>query len=180
MGKALRTALSVYSVVLTILKIAVAAVILLAIYSFAVQNVALENVGKPFTQLEGSKLIIRVPVTIKNYGFYSIDNISVSYVITNRTATLLRGKEFLGNIEKGTIETISVPVVIDMERLYHLEYPLLYHFFNRDVLNATITISLFYMMHWVKVKVTTVQLFDWVPLLEKVEVSRPVNISMDS
>ncbi len=180
MAQKIRMALRFYSALLLILKIAVAAMILLAILAVAAEEVSLENIGEPFVVFDGEDLVINVPVTIKNYGFYSIDNISVSYSLRNKTSMLLSGHDMIGKIPTGSIDTFTVPVSIDLAQLYHEEYPGLYHFKHSDIFNANITISLLYMMKWVKISVTTQHEFKWIPPLEDIRVYNPTNVSMDS
>ncbi|AGB05229.1 hypothetical protein AciM339_1372 [Aciduliprofundum sp. MAR08-339] len=176
----LKIALKIYSTILLLCKIGIIAIILLAILSFASENVTLEGVGQPFLTFNGEEAIIHVPVTIKNYGMYSIDNISVRYTLRNSTTTLLTRDERIGNIETSSIDTFSIPVKINLLKLYNEEYPSLYHFKHADMFYANITISLQYMLNWVHVSVNSLYKFRWVPPIEEVKVYAPENMNASS
>ena len=180
MADKLKVATKIYGTLLTLAKIAVAAIIVLALYSFLVEDVQVVSVGRPFLEFEGSKLIINVPVTIKNYGFYNITDISVHYEIKNKTAELIEGDDLIGNISTSSIDTFDVPISVDFQELYQKEYPGLYHFYNDDTLDANITISLGYMLNLVNISVNLNHTFKWVPPIESTSIYPPDNVKMSS
>lgn len=180
MAHKLKTAAKIYSALLTIAKIAVIILIILALYSFLVEDVQVVNVGKPFFEFEGSKLIINVPVTIKNYGFYNISDISVHYEIRNKTTELITGEDLVGNISTNSIDTFDVPIAINFQELYKKEYPNLYHFYNKDILDANITISLGYMLNLVNISINLNHTFQWTPPIESASIYPPNNVKMSS
>ncbi len=180
MSNRLKTAAKIYSMFLTLAKIAVAIIILLAVYSIAVEDVKVVRVGTPFLEFQGSKLIINVPITIKNYGFYNISHLSVKYTISNESTALLNGKSLIGNIPTSSINTFDVPITIDFQKLYSKEYPQLYHFFNNDTLKANITISLGYMLNLTDITINLNHTFEWKPPIESTEVYPLKNVKMNS
>lgn len=180
MAHKLKMALRVYSGILLLCRIGVIAIILFAVLSFASENVILEGVGQPFVTFNGEEAVIHVPITIKNYGMYSINNISVEYTLKNSTTMLLAGYERIGSIETSSIDTFSIPVKINLLKLYKEEYPSLYHFKHTDMMYANITISLQYMLNWVHISVNSLYKFKWTPPLEEVKVYRPTNVKFTS
>jgi hypothetical protein len=73
----------VYSLILVIARIAVAVMVLLAVYSVAAQKINIEDVGTPYIEMEGTNVTVKIPVTLKNYGYYDIEDISIAYDIEN-------------------------------------------------------------------------------------------------
>ena len=180
MAKILKAAIKVYSVLLTLAKIVVIAIILLAAYSFAVEDVKIVNVEKPFVTHEGSKIIINIPVTIKNYGFYNISDLRINYEINNKTSQFINGSSLIGSIPTDSIDTFDVPIAIDFEKIYKEEYPSLYHFYNKDTLYVNFSVSLKYMFGLVDISIDMNHTFDWIPPIESTHVYPSEDVHMNS
>lgn len=170
----------VYSLILVIARIAVAVMVLLAVYSVAAQKINIEDVGTPYIEMEGTNVTVKIPVTLKNYGYYDIEDISIAYDIENSSAHLLSLKEVVGDVNKDSIETIAIPIRVDLKKLYEMEHPNFYHFFNNDTFYLNLTLSLKYMMGLVTFKVNFNQDVEWRPPIEEAEVYHIEEYSMDS
>ncbi len=170
----------VYSWILAIARIVVVIIVILAIYSIAAQKISVENVGNPYIEMEGTNVTVKIPITLKNYGYYNIEDISISYDVKNESTHLLSYGEVVGNVERDSIETVVIPIKLDLKKIYELEYPSFYHFFNNDTLNLNLTVSLKYMLGLVTLRVNFNQDVEWKPPIEDADIYPIQDYSMDS
>ncbi len=170
----------IYSWILAIARIVVVIIVILAVYSVATQRIMVENVGNPYIEMEGINVTVKIPITLKNYGYYDIRDISISYDIKNESVHLLSYGEIVGDIKKDSIETLIIPIKVDLKKLYELEYPSFYHFFNNDTFHLNLTLSLKYMLGLVTLRVNFDQDVDWTPPIKDANIYPVHSYSMDS
>jgi hypothetical protein len=92
---------------------------------------------------------VSAPYSIDNGGFYDVDDLVITYSVTNNTRYLLAGDTFdLGKIPKGSIHHGALDFTFDLLGFYRNGTQ--WMIFNDDILNFDIHVSCYYTMRLVK------------------------------
>jgi len=98
---------------------------------------------------ENGLVHVSAPYSIDNGGFYDVDNLVISYSVTNNTRHQLAGSTFdLGKIPKGSIHPGALDFTFDLLGFYKDDKG--WMVFNDDILNFDIHVSCYYTMRLVK------------------------------
>ena len=154
-------------------QIGVFVIIFLAIYPVAVKDVCIESIGKATWSFDGENVIIEVPVKIKNGGYYDINAIKMAFGVKNSTSMFIDSNEELGNIKGGEVKTLKVHIPINLRRIYNLEMPSLYHFYNYDTFHVNFSLSLKYLWNMVLFKSNYRANETWEPILKELKTYHP-------
>ena len=129
---------------------------------------------------ENGLVHVSAPYSIDNGGFYDVDNLVISYSVTNNTRYQLAGDTFdLGKIPKGSIVPGSLDFTFDLLGFYRNGTQ--WMIFNDDILNFDIHVSCYYTMKLVKFDASYSTGVTWDALIRSwAVIPRPFNITSPS
>ena len=121
---------------------------------------------------ENGLVRVSAPYSIDNGGFYDVDNLTISYSVTNNTRYQLAGDTFdLGRIPEGSIVPGTLDFTFDLLGFYRNDTQ--WMVFNDDVLNFDINVSCYYTMRLVKFDASYSTGVTWYALIRSWAVERP-------
>ncbi len=159
----LRSMLTAYRVFVALFQIAIVVLMFLGVYFIGTQQIRVEEVGTPDITFDGTNIILKVPVKIVNGGVYDINDITLSYRLSNASSQFTESQEYLGSVEGGDDAVIPLPVEINLTEIYKMEAPNFYHFFHRDTFEANFTLSLKYLLNMVSARMNYSTAITWKP-----------------
>jgi hypothetical protein len=124
---------------------------------------------------ENGLVQVSAPYSIDNGGFYDVDNLVISYSVTNNTRYQLAGDTFdLGKIPKGTISPGSLDFTFDLLGFYRNGTQ--WMIFNDDILNFDIHVSCYYTMKLVKFDASYSTGVAWDALIRSWAIEKPSSL----
>ncbi len=142
-------------------------IIFIAIFPVAMKSITVEDVGKEKWTFDGKFVYINIPVTLKNGGAYNINDLKVYFKVDNASNNFIDSSQRIGNIPYGSEKKITIRIPIDMEKIYNLEYPSFYHFYNHDTFHIKFSFSLKYMLNLVDFETDFNDDVHWEPIIKE-------------
>jgi hypothetical protein len=90
--------------------------------------------GEPYLNLT-------LPVRLKNGGYFSISDMSLTFHVKNATDTFLDYTHVFGTVEARSVSVQTLVIPINLRELYEKEAPSFYHFYNPDTFSVTVGIK---------------------------------------
>lgn len=172
--------LKLYNIFIALFQIIVILLLFMAVYPLAIQGIRIEEIGEPDITFDGNSIILKVPVKIINGGFYDINDITLSYILTNSTSEFLKDSQYLGSIKGGEDAVIPLLVNMDLKKIYEMEAPDFYHFFHQDTLEANFTLSLKYLLDMVYFTTEYNTILTWKPPIKGYSMGENYRFFMNS
>jgi hypothetical protein len=124
---------------------------------------------------ENGLVRVSAPYSIDNGGFYDVDDLTISYNVTNNTRYLMAGDTFhLGKIPKGTIVPGALDFTFDLLGFYRNGTQ--WMVFNDDIVNFNIHVSCYYTMRLVKFDAQYSTAVPWDALIRSWAIERPSSL----
>ncbi len=156
-----------------IFHLAIFAMVFLAIYPVAVRSIDVLSIGNSSWSFDGRNVTIDIPVKVKNGGLYDINGMHLYLNVKNASYDFIHVDELLGNIPGGSVKTIHIRIPIDLKRIYELESPYFYHFWNYDTFHIDFRISLKYLLNMINFKSIYVGDETWEPIIKSFQTYHP-------
>jgi hypothetical protein len=124
---------------------------------------------------ENGLVHVSAPYTIDNGWIYDVDDLVISYSVTNNTRHQLAGDTFdLGKIPKGSIAPGALDFTFDLLGFYRNGTQ--WMVFNDDILNFDIHVSCYYTMRLVKFDASYTTGVTWDALIRSWAIERPSSL----
>ena len=149
------------------------AMVFVAVYPAAMRSIDILNIGEATWSFDGRNVTIDIPVKIKNGGVYDINNMRLYLDVKNHSYDFVHVDEILGNIPGSTTKTIHVKIPIDLRKIYNIEAPTFYHFWNYDTFHVNFRISLRYLLDMVELTSVYEGDQEWEPLIKSFHAYHP-------
>ncbi len=121
---------------------------------------------------ENGLVAASAPYSIDNGGFYDVDNLTISYSVTNNTHYLLAADTFnIGKIPKGTVFPGALDFTFDLLGFY--KNGTQWMVFHDDILNFDIHVSCYYTLKLVKFDASYSTGVIWDALIRSWAVEKP-------
>ena len=153
--------------------IAIFLIIFIAILPVATKSITVEDVGHEKWSFDGKFVYIDIPITLKNGGVYDINALKVYFKVDNSTSNFINSNQNVGNIPHSSEKDIKIRIPIDMEKIYQLESPNFYHFYNSDDFHINFSFSLKYMLNLVDFETDFNDEVHWEPIIKEFETYHP-------
>ena len=149
------------------------AMVFIAIYPVATRSIDVLNIGEASWSFDGRNVTINIPVKIKNGGLYNINGMRLYLDVKNRSYDFVHVDESLGNIPGGVIKTVHVRIPIDLQKIYKIEAPIFFHFWNYDTFHVSFMFSLKYMFNMIHFESVYVGNETWEPIVKSFQTYHP-------
>ncbi len=156
-----------------IFHLAIFVMVFTAIYPVAIRSIDVLSIGESSWSFDGRNVTIDIPLKVKNGGFYDINNMRLYLNVKNASYDFIQVDEKLGDIPGGSVKTIHVRVPIDLQKIYRLEEPNFYHFWNYDTFHIDFMFSLKYLLDMVDFKSIYTGDETWEPIIKSFQTYHP-------
>ncbi len=127
-------------------------------------NVHLPSASEVTWTYSDGSVVVHAPYQVDNGGFYDVDELVVSYVVTNSTQEFAAQRFDLGSLPAGSITPGSIDFVINLVEMYQNNVQWL--IFNDDILDFHIDVSCYYTMKLIKFEAEYQSSVVWNALIE--------------
>ncbi len=114
--------------------------------------------GEPYLNLT-------LPVRLKNGGYFSISDMSLTFHVRNTTDTFLDYTHIFGTVRAHSTSVQTLIIPINLKELYEKEAPSFYHFYNPDTFTVTVGIRANYGGSLVHFEADYTDNLEWEPIL---------------
>jgi hypothetical protein len=133
-------------------------------------SVDLPSPNEVIWEFESGVVTVTAPFSIDNGGFYDVDDLVLSYVVTNYTRVLIAQDSVeLGTMKAGAVTDGEIVFSLDLLEMYN--DGLTWMVFNDDLLDFVVDVSCFYTMKLVEFNARYSISIPWDALIQDVRVN---------